>query len=60
MSIITKEAKQRIAAKSLQEQLEDCRRQMQRESGAEDMRTVDAHLEQDAGEFVRMPISGAD
>ena len=59
MSIITKEAKQRIAAKSLPEQLEEVRRQMQRESGAEDMRTVDAHLDQD-GEFVRMPVDGCD
>ena len=47
MSKITPEARQRIAAKSLQEQLEDCRRAMQRANGADDMRTIDAHLNAD-------------
>lgn len=47
MNKVTPEAADRCAKKSLPEQLEDCRRQMQRDSCADDMRTIDAHLEHD-------------
>lgn len=61
MSIITPAARDRCAKESLQEQLARCRSQMQRESGADDMRPVDAHLRHDEpGEFVHMPVDGAD
>jgi hypothetical protein len=47
-SKITPEAKARCAAKTMQDQLEDLRRKMQQESGAEDMRTIDAQLRDDS------------
>ena len=45
--MITKEAKLRCEAKSMQEQLEDCRRAMQRASGSGDMADVSLHLNHD-------------
>ena len=64
MPMITDKAKQRIAHKSFQEQLEDARRQMQRESGADDMRTINAHLNHDNWQTrctrIVMPVDGAD
>lgn len=47
MNKITAEARERCERKSLQEQLEDARREMQRESGKGDMRDIDDHLEAD-------------
>ena len=64
MTKITPRAKDRCESKSLQEQLEDCRRQMQRENGASDMRTIDAHLNHDNWQTrcvrITLPIDGAD
>ena len=47
MTKITPEAKDRCQRKSLQEQLEDARREMQRESGRDDMREIEQHLKED-------------
>ena len=47
MNKITPEARDRCERKSLQEQLEDARREMQRESGKDDMRDIETHLEDD-------------
>jgi hypothetical protein len=60
--MITDRAKDRIKHKSLQEQLEDCRRQMQRECGADDMKDVSTHLSHDAAKLNGwyMPMDGAD
>ena len=44
---ITPEARDRCQRKSLQEQLEDARREMQRESGRDDMREIEEHLKED-------------
>ena len=64
MPMITKQAQARCANMSLQEQLEACKREMQRESGAEDMRTIDAHLNHDNWQtrcnLITMPCDGAD
>ena len=60
--MITKQAKARCQNMSLQEQLEACRRQMQRESGSQDMQDVDQHLNADNWQ-TRLPpmkIDGAD
>ena len=57
MNKITERAKDRIAHTGLQEQLEDARRQMQRECGTNDMGDVDAHLKHDR---MVLPIDGAD
>ena len=47
MNKITPEARERCSRKSLREQLEDARREMQRESGKDDMREIDEHLKED-------------
>ena len=63
MNKITPDAADRCAKKSLREQLEDCRRAMQRDSCADDMRTIDAHLEHDNWQTriqQNMRIDGAD
>jgi hypothetical protein len=62
--MITPRAKDRCEARSPQEQLEDCRRAMQRESGSDDMGAIDLSLNHEA--WVRltpgghMPLGGAD
>ena len=59
--MITKQAEARCANMSMQEQLEACRREMQRASGADDMAEVQQHLNNDNWHTrLVMPIDGAD
>jgi hypothetical protein len=62
MSMITPRAKDRCERESFQEQLENARRQMQRECGADDMKDVSTHLSHDSAKLNGwyMPMDGAD
>jgi len=64
MSKITPEARERCSRKSFHDQLEDARKEMQRESGSKDMADIDQAIAADAwgGHHARlvMPVEGAD